>query len=132
MSLALPEIQTQHLGFCDACQVGKQHPTPFTSGDSWQSSQVLQLVHVGICGPIATPFVLESRYFLLFVEDFSRKIWVFFLKKFDAFTVFQKFKPLVEKESRQGNLLLLLGHNWGDFVLINSLASWIPMASNAS
>ena len=69
--LGLSEIQTQQLGVCDACQAGKQHCTPFTSGDSRRASQVLQLVHGDIYGPMATP-VLGSRYFLLFVDDFSR------------------------------------------------------------
>ena len=32
--LGLPEIETQQLGVCDACQAGKQYHTPFTSGDS--------------------------------------------------------------------------------------------------
>ena len=62
--LGLPEIQTQQLGVCDACQARKQHRTPFTSGDSWHASQVLQLVHVKICGPMATPSILGSKCFL--------------------------------------------------------------------
>ena len=33
--LGLPEIQTRQLGVCNACHAGKQHHTPFTSGDSW-------------------------------------------------------------------------------------------------
>lgn len=113
--LGLPEIQTQQVGVCDACQAGKQHRTPFKSGDSWQASQVLQLVHVDICGPMATPFVLGSRYFLLIFYDFNRKMWVYFLaKKSEAFTIFQKFKPLVEKES--GNSIIALrSDNEGEF-----------------
>ena len=79
--LGLPEIQTQQLGVCDACQDEKQHQRPFKSGDSWWASQVVQLVHANICGPMATPCVFGSRYFLLFVDDFSRKMWVYFLKQ---------------------------------------------------
>ena len=89
-----------------------QHRTPFTNGDSWRASQVLQLVHANICDPMATPFVLESRYFLLFVDDFGRKMWIYSLKKkLDTFCLFQKYKPLVEKES--GHLLLLLRQTMG-------------------
>jgi hypothetical protein len=40
-----------------------------------------------------------ARYFLLFVDDYSRKMWVYFLKlKSNVFNEFQKFKALVEKE----------------------------------
>lgn len=113
--LGLPEIQTQQLGVCDACQAGKQHHTPFTSGNSWRASQVLQLVHADICGPMATLSILGSRYFLLFVDDFSRKMWVYFLKKkSDAFPVFQKFKPLVEKEFGK-SIITLRSDNGGEF-----------------
>ena len=64
---------------------------------------------------MATPFVLGSRYFLLFVDDFSRKMWVYFLKnKFNAFLVFQKFKPLVEKEFGK-SIITLRSDNGGEF-----------------
>lgn len=46
-----------------------------------RASQVLQLVHANISGPMATPFVLGSRYVLFFVDDFSRKMWVYIFKK---------------------------------------------------
>lgn len=66
--------------------------------DSLQASKVLQLVHVDICGSMNTPLVTGSRDFLLFVYDFSRKMWVYFLKqKLEVFGMFQKFKALVER-----------------------------------
>ena len=111
--LGLPTIQTQQLGVCDACEARKQHHTPFPTGNSWQASQVLQLVHANICSPMATPSVLGSRYFLLFVDDFCWKMWVYFLKKkSNAFTIFQKFKPLVEKESRKSIITLRSDNGW--------------------
>jgi len=42
----------------------------------------------------------KRTYFLLFIDDFSRKTWVYFLnQKFEAFAAFKNFKVLVEKES---------------------------------
>lgn len=42
----------------------------------------------------------KKRYFLLFVDDFSRKNWVYFLKKkSEAFEKFKEFKAFVEKQS---------------------------------
>ena len=80
---------------------------------------------------MVTP-ILGSKKFLLFVDDFSRKMLVYFLKmKSDAFPVFQKFKSLVEKESGKSIVTLRLD-NGGNFVLMLSLAPWIHMASNAS
>jgi len=62
-----------------------------------------------------TPSILGSRYFLFFVDDFNRKMWVYFLKKKrDAFLVFQKFKPLVENEFGKSIISLRLD-NGGEF-----------------
>ena len=37
---------------------------------------------------------------MLFIDDYSRKTWVYFLKqKSEAFIAFKNFKALVEKES---------------------------------
>ena len=41
-----------------------------------------------------------SFYFLTFIDDFSRKVWVYFLKhKSDTFTYFKEFKAEAEKQS---------------------------------
>lgn len=72
---------------------------PFDEGQAWRAHRVLQLVHVDICGPMNTTSIIGARDFLLFVDDFSRKMWVYFLKlKSDMFKEFQEYKALVEKE----------------------------------
>jgi hypothetical protein len=41
-----------------------------------------------------------SRYYVTFIDDFSRKAWVYFLKnKSDVFETFKKLKAMVETES---------------------------------
>lgn len=95
--VGLPKIQTRN---CGACQVGKQHRTPFSNGESWRASKGLQLVHANVYGLMNTPSITGSMYFLLFVDDFSRRMWVYFLKnKSEVFSMFQKFKASIEKES---------------------------------
>jgi len=40
----------------------------------------------------------SKRYLISFIDDFSRKTWVYLLKeKSEAFEVFKKFKVMVEK-----------------------------------
>jgi transposase InsO family protein len=42
----------------------------------------------------------ENRYFITFIDDFSHKTWVYFLKKkSEAFAIFKKFKVFIEKKS---------------------------------
>ena len=41
-----------------------------------------------------------SRYYITFIDDSSRKVWVYFLKnKSDVFEAFKKWKAMVETET---------------------------------
>jgi hypothetical protein len=74
---------------------------PFDEGQAWRAQQVLWLVHANVCAAMNTTSVTNVRYFLIFDDDYNRKMWVYSLKlKFEVFNEFQKFKALVEKESR--------------------------------
>lgn len=84
---------------CEECIVSKQHRDSFLKGKSWRAKKVLELVHSDLCGPIKPNSNGGKRYFISFIDDFSMKTWVYFLQeKSEAFTAFQKFKPLAERE----------------------------------
>ncbi|MCO5551719.1 hypothetical protein L7F22_005223 [Adiantum nelumboides] len=58
------------------------------------------LVHSDVCGPMRTPSVGNSLYFVTFIDDFSRFCWVYPLKaKSDVFAVFQHYVSMVENET---------------------------------
>ena len=47
-----------------------------------------------------TPSLASSHYMLTFIDDFTRKTWVYFLKnKSEVFERFCTFKALVENQS---------------------------------
>ncbi|KAL0370586.1 UNVERIFIED_CONTAM: Retrovirus-related Pol polyprotein from transposon TNT 1-94 [Sesamum angustifolium] len=95
----LPQIQAVE-GACEACLQGKQHKKPFPSGTSWRAKAVLELIHTDVCGPMRTPSHEQNRYFIIFIDDYSRMTWVYFMReKSEVFKVFKKFKNLVEKQS---------------------------------
>ncbi|KAK4399925.1 Retrovirus-related Pol polyprotein from transposon TNT 1-94 [Sesamum angolense] len=99
MMTDLPQIQAVK-GACEACLQGKQHNKPFPSGTSWRVKAVLELIHTDICGPMRTPSHEQNRYFILFIDDYSRMTWVYFMREnSEVFKVFKKFKNLVEKQS---------------------------------
>ena len=51
-------------------------------------------------GTISYCIIWRFSIFLTFIDDFSRKVWVFMLKKkFDVFNVFKQFKVMVEKRT---------------------------------
>ncbi|KAK4382827.1 Retrovirus-related Pol polyprotein from transposon TNT 1-94 [Sesamum angolense] len=99
MMTYLPQIQAVE-GASEACLQGKQHKKPFPSGTSWRAKAVLELIHTDVCGPMRTPSHEQNRYFILFIDDYSRMTWVYFMReKSEVFKVFKKFKNLVEKQS---------------------------------
>ncbi|KAG6488118.1 hypothetical protein ZIOFF_056876 [Zingiber officinale] len=99
MVVGLPSIQVAEGDVCEGCVFGKHHRLPFPN-TSWRAQAPLELVHADICGPTQTPSLGNRRYFLLFVDDYTRMIWIYFLeKKSDAFTTFMKFKALAENQS---------------------------------
>lgn len=85
---------------CEGCLMGKQHRLPFSTGKTWRAKGLLELIHTDVCGPMRTPSLTNNRYFILFIDDFSRMTWVYFIKeKSEVFGVFKRFKALVEKQS---------------------------------
>jgi hypothetical protein len=60
----------------DACVASKQLKEAFKDGKPWRANTTLDLVHCDICSAMQTPTVSSVRYFLLFVDDFSWRMWV--------------------------------------------------------
>ena len=59
----------------------------------------MELVHYDFCGPIIPHSNGGKRYIITFIDDYSHKIWVYFLQeKSEAFEAFKSYKALVEKE----------------------------------
>ena len=85
---------------CEGCLIAKQHRLPFSTDKAWRAKDLLELIHTDVCGPMRTPSHHNNRYFILFIDDFSRMTYVYFLKaKSKIFRIFKKFKALVEKQS---------------------------------
>lgn len=78
-------------GVCEGCQLFKMARQSFPSGTARRASHKLELVHTDVCGPMRTPSLDNSKYFILFIDDFSRMTWVYFLKeRSEVFSVFKK------------------------------------------
>jgi histone deacetylase 1/2 len=80
---------------CNACQLGKAHQLPFYPS-THVSTAPLQLIHTDVWGP-ALPSANNSKYYVSFIDDFSRYVWVYFLKcKSEVEAVFLPFQKHVE------------------------------------
>ncbi|KAK2402146.1 putative mitochondrial protein [Trifolium repens] len=99
MVLGLPSVITP-VETCTTCLLGKQPRDSFKNHLPMRSNEVLNVVHSDICGPIDVLSTSGNKYFLTFVDEFSRMTWLYHIKvKSEAFDVFKKFKALVEKQS---------------------------------
>lgn len=88
----------ERLSFCDACQFGKSHLLPFKHSIS-HASKPLDLIHTDIWGPSPIQSTSGFRFYIHFIDDFSRFTWIFPLKcKSDALKTFVEFKKLVENK----------------------------------
>ncbi|GKB35149.1 retrovirus-related pol polyprotein from transposon TNT 1-94 [Tanacetum coccineum] len=92
--------QTDHPNqVCEGCLLGKHARSSFPKEATSRAKDPLQLIHTGLHGPITLPSHGKNLYFMLFIDDYSRKTWVYFPKeKSQAFESFLKFKAMVEKE----------------------------------
>jgi uncharacterized protein YigE (DUF2233 family) len=84
---------------CERCVKGKHQRTSFPKDEATRASQLLEIVHTNVYGPMRTTSHGGARYFLTFIDDFSRKIHVYLLKaKGEAFEKFKQYKALEENE----------------------------------
>ena len=98
MVRGLPFIEKPN-SLCEGYILGKQHRESFPSGKSIRAKAPLEIVHSDLCGPMQTPSLASSHYMLTFIDDFTRKTWVYFLKnKSEVFERFCNFKALVENQ----------------------------------
>lgn len=85
---------------CADCMKGKQRRDSIPRKSQWRASQRLQLVHADIYGPITPVSNSRKRYTLCLIDDFSRKMWTYFLfEKSETLYFFKFFKAMVEKET---------------------------------
>jgi len=56
-------------------------------------------VHIDVLGPAQVSSLGGSRYFVTFIDDATRRTWIYCIRnKYDVFYTFKKWKYLVENE----------------------------------
>lgn len=82
MVVCLPEFNTEHHDVCRGCGLGKYTKTPFPSNDN-RVVGILDLVHSDVFSPMFHISLSGHEYYVTFIDDYSRKTWIFFLKTKD-------------------------------------------------
>ena len=64
-----------------------------------RAQDLLELVHSNICGPMSTQARDGYKYFITFIDDYSRFGYVYLMKrKSETFENFKEFKAEVENQ----------------------------------
>jgi GAG-pre-integrase domain len=92
MMKCLPEVEVQTDIVCVGCQFGKAHQLPFEQS-KFRAKKSLELVHSNVFSLIRQTSVSGLKYMVTFIDDFSRYIWVYFMKeRSETLSKFKKFK----------------------------------------
>lgn len=107
---------TAELSFCEGCVEGKMFRKPFKSLGEIRSTRRLELVHSDVCGPMQTESIGGKRYFVTFIDDYSRCCSIYFLKyKSEVLEKFKEFAAITTNQSGQ-RIRTLRTDNGGEYV----------------
>ncbi|KAK3009692.1 hypothetical protein RJ639_014544 [Escallonia herrerae] len=110
---ALPGMKNIQLDFCEGCVYGKHKRVSFRRDGKEKKIERLELVHTDVCGPTTVKSFGGNFYFVSFIDDASRKTWIYAIRqKSDVYHTFKKWKVLVENEI--GNKVKCLKSDNGD------------------
>ncbi len=110
----LKEVLLHHI--CEGCIQGKHQRTSFPKDEATRASQLLEILHTDVCKPMKITSNGGVRYFLTFIDDFSKKTHVYFFNaKGEAFEKFKQYKALVKNEIGH-KIKVLRSDNGGKFV----------------
>jgi transposase InsO family protein len=102
----VPDFSSEHHELCKGCILGKYTKTTFPSSDS-RAAEIVDLIHSDVCGPMSSTSLTGSLYYVVFIDDFSQKSWIFFCQ-------FQEFKALVENQTGK-KIRVLRWDNGGEY-----------------
>ena len=92
----LKSLDYESLDACEPCLMGKMTKTPF-SGTMERATDLLEIIHTDVCGPMSVKAHGKYRYFLNFTDDLSRYGYIYLMKhKSETFEKFKEFQSEVE------------------------------------
>lgn len=87
----------ESISLCEICIKGKQIQSPFPKREEERTTELLEIVHTDICGPMRVKSKGGSKYFITFIDDKSRWCEIHFLKKKnEALAAFKQYKAYAE------------------------------------
>ena len=78
ISTGLPKGALEKRDTCKGCTLGNYTKANFNERDS-KMQEVLERVHSDVCGPFSKTSMAKYMYYVIFVDNFSKKCWIFFM-----------------------------------------------------
>jgi hypothetical protein len=75
----LESLDYESFETCEPCLMGKMTRTPF-SGSMERATELLEIIHTDVCGPMSVPTRGGYRYFATFTDDLSRHGYTYLMK----------------------------------------------------
>ena len=92
----IPNLKHVDVGPSEHCIFGKQKNISFSKTSKSSKVEILELVHTDVWGSTPMKSLGGSQYYVTFIDDSIRKVWVYFLKnKSDVFFVFKRWTKKV-------------------------------------
>ena len=87
----------------------------FQLAKTQKKAERLELVHSDVWGPAPVASYAGNKYFVTFIDDFSRKVWVFAMKeKSEIFGIFKRWRVMIETQTG-ARLKCLKTDNGGEY-----------------
>ena len=84
------------------CSSTLQNTTNREQSSDKKAKGILDIVYSDVCAPMIVTSLSGYVYYVSFIDDYSRKTWIYFLKgKNEVFNKFKEFKALVENLSEK-------------------------------
>ncbi len=85
---------------CTGCVLGKGHRQAIPKKSNTRATKLLELVHSDVNGPLEVPSLGGSRYFVTFIDDFSRWTSLYtMIAKLETFDCSKKYHAHAERHT---------------------------------
>ena len=101
---------------CESCIMGKQHRNSFPKASKSQIVDTCgSIIHSDVCGPMPVNSIGGSRYFVTFIDNFSKYTHIYFIKqKSEVLEKFKEFVTMIENIT-ENHVKILRSDNGGEY-----------------
>uniref|UniRef100_A0A8I7B3U5 Polyprotein n=1 Tax=Hordeum vulgare subsp. vulgare TaxID=112509 RepID=A0A8I7B3U5_HORVV len=111
----LESLDFESFDTCEPCLMGKMTKTPF-SGIMERATDLLEIIHTDVCGPMNVEARGGYRYVLTLTDDLSRYGYIYLMKhKSETFEKFKEFESEVENQ-RDRKIKCLRSDRGGEYL----------------